>query len=266
MVELRRTVRLILGDPAAGDAVSGSGYSGTPALAGVVALHEVLVRCQGELDPSTGYLVDIKDVDRAVRRAAQPIIQHAFAHAPRTPPPGLLPGIFDAITRELRVHVAGVIWRLTPYTSFEMESTSRHVALLRHMFDFSASHRLHVPTMTDGENREVFGKCNNPSGHGHNYRLEVCLEVSTGVGAAAPTVGQVERLTHEAVISRFDHKHLNIDTPEFGPQGVIPSVENIARVCFELLDAALRRDLSGCRLREVTVWETDRTGSTFPAR
>jgi 6-pyruvoyltetrahydropterin/6-carboxytetrahydropterin synthase len=147
-----------------------------------------------------------------------------------------------------------------------MESASHDIAIVRHQFDFSASHRLHVPTMSEEENRAVFGKCNNPSGHGHNYRLELALEVSTSPADLPPTLPDIERLTQEAVISRFDHKYLNIDTDEFGPHGVIPSVENISRVCYELLDAAMRQAFPDTRLRCVTVWETDRTSSTFPAR
>jgi 6-pyruvoyl-tetrahydropterin synthase len=73
------------------------------------------------------------------------------------------------------------------------------------------------------------------------------------------------------IIQPFDHKHLSVDVPQFrcgggpaGHGGVNASVENIARVCYENLAPALRRECAAAELRSVTVWETDRTSSTYP--
>lgn len=141
------------------------------------------------------------------------------------------------------------------------------VALLRQQFDFAAAHRLHVPTLSDEENRRIFGKCNNLRGHGHNYRVEPCVEVSVQQGGPpAISLAEFERLTVEHIIARFDHTHLNDDTAEFNTArgGMNPSVENIARVCFERLAPAIRAAAPGAKLRYVTVWETDKTSSTYP--
>lgn len=138
-------------------------------------------------------------------------------------------------------------------------------AIIRQQFDFAAAHRLHCPSLSDEENRSTFGRCNNPSGHGHNYRVEAAFGVQTQAPQPV-TVGEIERLVDEAVISRFDHKHLNEDTEEFAPEGgVNPSVENIAEVCYRRLAAASEAAFSGkCWVHEVTVWETDRTSASFP--
>ena len=133
--------------------------------------------------------------------------------------------------------------------------------LVRQMFEFSAAHRLHVPGLSDAENERIFGKCNNPGGHGHNYRVEPAIAVDP---AKPLTVDAIERITDSLVIERFDHKHLNDQTTEFAPGGGLnPSVENIAKVCFGLLQGPIGE--AGGELRAVTVWETDRTCCTYPA-
>jgi 6-pyruvoyltetrahydropterin/6-carboxytetrahydropterin synthase len=146
-----------------------------------------------------------------------------------------------------------------------MEVQTMHLAHLRQKFDFAASHRLHNPTLSDDENRRLYGKRNNPRGHGHNYQFEPCIEVEAGEGAPAFTLEMLETLAKQAILDRFDHRHLNEDTAEFRqPGGLNPSVENIAKVFYDLLRAEmLAMNLPG-RLRHVTVWETDRTCATFP--
>ena len=99
---------------------------------------------------------------------------------------------------------------------------------------FSASHRLHNPNLTDEENRRIYAKCNNPSGHGHNYDVEV-----TVAGEPDPDTGMVidlkilKRLLDEHVIEPLDHKHLNHDVDFM--QDVIPTAENIAVKIWERL-------------------------------
>lgn len=84
-------------------------------------------------------------------------------------------------------------------------------------------------------------------------------------GHGSITLGQLERLVDDEVIRPFDHKNLNVDTREFGAGGLNPTVENIAMVCYQRLAAAVATSWPECRVRHVTVWETDRTSSTYPA-
>ena len=127
---------------------------------------------------------------------------------------------------------------------------------LSQRFEFSASHRLHNPALSDEANRKTYGKCNNPHGHGHNYELQVTL-----VGTPAADTGLLvdvpafERVVAETVVERFDHKNLNAELPEFAE--LIPSVENIARVIYRLLKPKLAAGTT--RLASVTVWETPKT-------
>jgi len=236
---------------------------------GIGRHYELDIHCRGEIDPSTGYFLNIKEIDRAVRATMIPVITTA-AHTPSADPAATLRDSLPSLNAELGGSVTSVRWQLSPYYSIEMSPTPATarpvaVALLRQQFEFAAAHRLHVATLSDAENRELFGKCNNPRGHGHNYRIEPCVEVSVPTTGTSPfNLLDLERLTAEVIIARYDHKHLNEDTQEFGsgPGGLNPSVENISKVCFDLLAPAIAA--AGAVLRSVTVWETDKTSSTYP--
>ena len=126
---------------------------------------------------------------------------------------------------------------------------------LSQKFEFSATHRLHNPALTDDANRSTFGKCNNPHGHGHNYEVQVTLAGEPDASGLLVEVPRFERTVAEAVIDRFDHKNLNVELPEF--REAIPSVENIARVIYRLLKP--RFGEARGKLASVTVWETPKT-------
>ena len=101
----------------------------------------------------------------------------------------------------------------------------------------SASHRLHVDSLSAEENRVAYGKCNNPHGHGHNYVIEVLVgglvDPQTGMVVNLATLDQVVQTT---VLERFDHTNLNLD-PLFVNQ--VPTTENLTREIFDLLKGAL---------------------------
>lgn len=118
---------------------------------------------------------------------------------------------------------------------------------------FNAAHRLHNAAWTDQKNQEVFGKCNNPDYHGHNYELIVSVR-----GEIDPTTGYVidmkvlKNLIKTKVEERFDHKNLNTQTEEF--KALNPTAENIAVVIYNLLKPELDDDLE----LKITLYETPR--------
>lgn len=118
---------------------------------------------------------------------------------------------------------------------------------------FNAAHRLHNPSWSDKKNTDVFGKCNNPHYHGHNYQLEVWVE-----GEVDPETGYVidmkvlKDIISSEVEERFDHKNLNLDTAEF--KTLNPTAENICIVIWKLIRAKLEDRL---RLK-VRLYETER--------
>jgi 6-pyruvoyltetrahydropterin/6-carboxytetrahydropterin synthase len=259
--------------PNVGGGKTSSGYSGIGTATGFPAHYQFDVQCKGELEHDTSYVKDIKAVDRAVAQALQAPLT---SRAPHTTPFSILADAANAINASLGGQVTSVRWWVTPYHSYEMGprtngSTSGGTSqattvLIRQRFDFSASHRLHNPSMTAQENATKFGKCNNPAGHGHNYVVEPTVRVTLDDrGGSGFTHGDLTALTSAIIIERFDHKHLNVDTPEFKePGGVLPTVENIARVFFELLSPHVSKRSTTAELVNLTVWETDRTSSTYP--
>jgi 6-pyruvoyltetrahydropterin/6-carboxytetrahydropterin synthase len=101
-------------------------------------------------------------------------------------------------------------------------------------YRFAASHRLHSAGFTEQQNRELYGKCNNPYGHGHDYVLDV-----TAAGPVQPGSGQVvhiptlDRLVSERVLRDFDHRYINADLAEFS--ALVPTSENIMQVIEDRL-------------------------------
>ncbi len=132
--------------------------------------------------------------------------------------------------------------------------------LLTAQIECAAAHRLHARELDADANRALFGKCNNPNGHGHNYRVEATVAVSLG-DSSRMGMAQLARLLSEHVERRIDHRHLNLDVPEFAD--TIPSVEHIAAACRAWLEGPARA--AGGRLVRVTVWETEKTSATVEA-
>jgi 6-pyruvoyltetrahydropterin/6-carboxytetrahydropterin synthase len=125
------------------------------------------------------------------------------------------------------------------------------MVLLTRKIEFAASHLYHNPDFSPEENRRVFGKCNNPHGHGHNYTLEV-----TVAGEPDPVTGMVldlkdlKEILEREVMQRMDHRFLNYEVPELA--GQIPTVENIARVIWKFIDPQIKQG----RLYRVRLYET----------
>lgn len=125
---------------------------------------------------------------------------------------------------------------------------------------FNAAHRLYNPNWDDATNFRVFGKCSNPHYHGHNYELEVKV-----TGEARADTGfvmdmkQLSDLIQQYVVERFDHKNLNLDTPEF--KDVNPTAENIAVVIYDLL----RPHISEKQDLRIRLYETPRNFVEYPA-
>jgi 6-pyruvoyltetrahydropterin/6-carboxytetrahydropterin synthase len=128
-------------------------------------------------------------------------------------------------------------------------------------YRFSASHRLHSPTLTEAENSRLYGKCNNPFGHGHDYVLEVTAAgtVDPRTGALLP-LAKLDRLVQETVLQKFAHSNMNLDLPDF--HRLVPTTENLVSVIVELIQQNWDAYLGAipARLHRVHIQETDRNG------
>jgi 6-pyruvoyltetrahydropterin/6-carboxytetrahydropterin synthase len=125
---------------------------------------------------------------------------------------------------------------------------------------FNAAHRLHNPIWDEKKNDAVFGKCNNPSYHGHNYEMDVRV---TGIPAADTgfviDLKVLSDIINEHVIEKFDHKNLNLDIKEFS--NLNPTTENIVVVIYDILREKIDKNLD----LQVRLYETPRNFAEYPA-
>ena len=257
MVRLTREVRFAINRAHADEQLAHkptNSYGGYPSLTGIGIFLSIEVTLVGELQRDTSYLRNIKEIDDVVRRRAIP----KNIAAQQTLNVFALPAELHSELRDAwpGVRLDELRLNLSPFMSVACRASEHPMVRLSQKFEFSASHRLHNPSLSDEENRRSFGKCNNPDGHGHNYEVQVTLrgtpDERSGVLVEVPAF---ERVVAETVIDRFDHKNLNTQVSEF--KETIPSVENIARVIYRLLKPKFESQRA--HLASVTVWETPKT-------
>ncbi len=249
MREIRFSLRVDPHPPA-------NSWAGWPRAAGGAPFVALQVQVAGTPDPTSGYLCNIQQLDRLVRGQVIPALLELGPGIAGLPAERLVTAAWDCLRPQLPPGIALHELRLllTPYVSFTRHSGAPPMISVTEVFEFSAAHRLYCPQYSDAHNQELFGKCANPNGHGHNYQLEVTVS-----GEPQPDHGTVialhdlETVVRKRVIERFDHKHLNLDCPEFSELN--PSVEHIAAVIWGLLDG----QLPPATLTRVRLWETPKT-------
>jgi 6-pyruvoyltetrahydropterin/6-carboxytetrahydropterin synthase len=218
------------------------------------------VAVEGEMEPETGMIVNIKRIDDALREhvlaqfADQSIndeVPHFQSRASTLENlllyiRGELSG--DVLPPEARLVGLRLEEKPTLYGELSMTDGNEKITLTR-MYEFAASHRLHCYSMSDEENAELFGKCNNPAGHGHNYVLEVTVEGEpderTGMLC---DLEELDRRVNELVVDRYDHRNLNEDLPEFA--GKPTTSEAVVAQIYSTLDGNLPAKLHRVRLHE----------------
>jgi 6-pyruvoyltetrahydropterin/6-carboxytetrahydropterin synthase len=117
---------------------------------------------------------------------------------------------------------------------------------------FNAAHRVYNPEWSDAENVRVFGKCNNPNWHGHNYTLEITVEGEPAAGTGYTIdLGKLKEIAERELVQHIDHKNLNLDVPFM--QGIIPTTENLVLACWRILAPKV----APARLTRLKLWETE---------
>ena len=123
---------------------------------------------------------------------------------------------------------------------------------------FNAAHRLHNPERSDAWNRKIFGKCNSPNFHGHNYVLKVTVagEPDPETGYVID-LGELKQILHERIVDKVDHQNLNLDVDFM--EGVLPSTENFVVAIWNELEGALPAG----RLHRLQLYETERNMAEY---
>ncbi|MFK7769434.1 MAG: 6-pyruvoyl tetrahydropterin synthase family protein [Mariniblastus sp.] len=236
-----------------------------------LVVPNLVLRCviEGTPDPVTGYLCNIKIIDELLRK----VIMRHLVGMQTNRESGKLPKPIASQTAEQMLRTVfrevDAAWdsdaklvelnlALSPFLSYSVYARDSSMIHLTQQFEFSAAHRLHCNELSDEANRELFGKCNNLEGHGHNYVIEVTLsnEVDSDRGQVI-ALERFESTVKRLIIDRLDHKHLNRDTEYFSKTN--PSVENIAIAIYGWLDG----QFENAKLERVKVFETPKTWAEF---
>ncbi|MEW6363257.1 MAG: 6-carboxytetrahydropterin synthase [Acidobacteriota bacterium] len=215
--------------------------------------YEGSVTAIGPIDPRTEFLVNIADLDREIRAVAK-TVDHKYLNLDVEGLRGSNPTceqlaqyLFECFATRLPVERLELIEDVTTTVEYFGEGCPM---LVTRCFTFSAAHRLQSARLSKEENEAVFGKCNNPYGHGHDYRIEVTVEGSPDpvTGLVAP-LGAVEAVVDREVVEPMDCRHLNEEVEEF--RTLNPTSENLAVVIWNRLDGRLP-----AKLHRVRLWET----------
>jgi len=215
-------------------------------------LLEVTVK--GEVDPVTGMVMNIHDLKEIVSNITAELdhknlnkeVLYFETHLPT--PENICRYLWDKISEKLSLaELASIRAWEDEFTSAEL----REKVTFTNNYHFSAAHRLHTPLLSQSENENLYGKCANPKGHGHNYTVDV-----TVTGTPDPVTGMavdrkcLDDAVHQMLIKPWDHRNLNEEIEEL--IGSVPTGENLVKLAWEKLNHALGEGM----LQSVKIGET----------
>lgn len=218
--------------------------------------YKLEVMVKGNLDLESGIVVNTTDIKHIVNDFLKEELDGKFLdrehvyfikNIPTTE--NLVTYIWDSLDGKFE---GCELYRLRLYENdyLSAEKVVNQMTYLTRKYHFSAAHRLHSIHLSNEENIRIFGKCNNPHGHGHNYYLDVQV-----MGDPDPQTGMIinladlDKIVDREIMDKFDHKHLNLDLEEFAELN--PTSEVVAMVIFSLLKPYIPN------LHKIGLWETE---------
>lgn len=258
---LARQIRFQI-DPFGHQEIAGwNSYAGKPITEGVGLYLALWVHLKSKVDKDTGFVLNVSEIDSAAREWVIPYFQQQFNiwFKDRQTPgleqiANLLRQSRLRLGKGLGLKKKQCLWKmeleLSPFRKLSVNWEHLEMVTYTERFEFAAMHKLWNEKFDKKTNFGLFGKCANPTGHGHNYAIEVVVEPpKTKMG----WLDGFEIAVKENFIDIVDHKNLNQDVSVFAKLN--PTVENIAKFAFD----QLKTKLKPCKLVEVIVWENDRT-------
>jgi 6-pyruvoyltetrahydropterin/6-carboxytetrahydropterin synthase len=254
---LARQIRFAI-DPFGNDEFTGdNSYAGKPAIEGFGLYGSLWVHLKSKLNPDTGFVVNVSQIDAEVRNHVLPFLRFKIQqnYAQRKIP--ALSQVYQWIEQscELLAERFGkkqlykLELELSPFRKVSI-GWEKKMLTYTERFEFAAMHKLWNQRFDAKTNYALFGKCANPTGHGHNYILAVTVQ--TPVKKNGWLKG-FHRAVQGHFLSLLDHKNLNKDVKAFAKLN--PTVENIAQFAWKKLHGKVKP----CKLVDITVWENDRT-------
>ncbi len=275
MHKLSRQVRFSINPFLPRQSFGFNSFASEPAGEGLSIFFELCVELVGEVEPATGFVANVIDIDKNVREYVVPIfaerIKEDFRRGKHIP----LSGIAELLRlawgqladKFTAARLSKLSLKLNPFRKVAVDCEDCKMIYFSEKFEFAATHKLWNEDFSAERNLEVFGKCANPAGHGHNYVVEVTVKTPAGSILRSRTttkdekdsfhIGEFERIVNDELIKLLDHKNLNADVAEFSKTN--PTVENIAAFAWENIAGKFGEAALHC----VTVWETDKTSCSY---
>lgn len=264
MHTLSRQVRFSI-DPFPEKQVVGyNSYASKPCVEDLGLYFALWVDLESQLNPDTGFVVNVSEIDKVVRQGAVPIfiqvVSEAFVRQQTVQLSGLV-SILKQCWKEVQIsfqskRLTQLRLELNPFRSISIHTEDTGMFTFSEKFEFAAMHRLWNDKFDESKNIELFGKCANPAGHGHNYILVVQVQCETS-SLNSGWKSDYQKAVKEGFLDLVDHKNLNVDVPEF--KLLNPTVENLSLIAWQKLDGKLKN----AKLSKVTVWENDRTFCSY---
>ena len=236
-------------------------YCSSPDTGGAGLFLSVWVEIAGEIDKETGFIINLSDIDRISRKSVAAIfggkIKNAFAEK-KPVSFEILKSALTECTHKLncdfsnKLHSLAV--KINPFRKIKIYTENKNVIHYSEKFEFAAMHKLWNDNFREEENFAKFGKCANPTGHGHNYIVEVAVQIHPQGNF---NYGEFQKIVDDNVIEILDHKNLNCDVEYFNTTN--PTVENITTFAWQ----KLKGKFQDATLAEITIWENDRAYCSY---
>ena len=261
--KLARQVRFSI-NPFLPEEVKGfNSFSSKPAGEGLSLFFELCVELSGEVEPATGFVVNVTDIDRCVRQSVVPIFAERIREDFRQCKHIGFSGIAELLKsawgqlggRFGTARLSKLSLALNPFRKVAVKCEDCKMIYFSEKFEFAATHKLWNEDFSQERNLQIFGKCANPAGHGHNYVVEITVKTPTEGNSFH--IGDFEKTVDDEFIKLVDHKNLNVDVTEFSKSN--PTVENIAVFAWKRIVGKFGEAVLHC----ITVWETDKTCCSY---
>jgi 6-pyruvoyltetrahydropterin/6-carboxytetrahydropterin synthase len=263
MHKLSRHVRFSVNPFLPKDSNGFNSYASEPSGEGLSVFFELGVELAGEVEPTTGFVVNVTDIDKGVRESVVPVFAKKLRDDYRKGKHISILGLARLLTTAWRqladrftaAEIDKLTLKLNPFRRIAIDCKDSEMVYFSEKFEFAATHKLWNDDFSEQQNLDVFGKCANPAGHGHNYLVEVT--VTTPADRSDFRIGDFERTVDSELIKLVDHKNLNVELEEFRTTN--PTVENIAGYAWKKLTGKFGQ----AKLHCITIWETDKTYCSY---
>jgi 6-pyruvoyltetrahydropterin/6-carboxytetrahydropterin synthase len=263
MHKLLRQVRFSINPFLSEDRRGYNSFASEPPGEGLSIFLELSVEVTGPVGPATGFVINVSEIDRNVREFAVPVFAGRIKqnyqkakHIGFSEIAELLRLAWDRLADKFgTAKLSELSLKLNPFRKMAVNSKDLDMVYFCEKFEFAATHTLWNDDFSEQRNMEVFGKCANPTGHGHNYIVEVMLQIPPSRNDF--NIGDFERIVDDELITLVDHKNLNADLVQFDKTN--PTVENIATLAWNQLIGKFGK----AKLHRVTVWETEKTYCSY---